>query len=167
MTLQSFFDYIGQNPFWALVYFLGIPVLALINGVLAKDKAAYSPWAYNFMFLIYFISIPGIFAVALNVYFFFFQRGDIMQTNLMMQVLPIFSMLMTIFIISKSVALKFIPGFDKITALWMIIFAAMAFMWLLDRIRIMVFVNLPFQYLIGIFLVIFGIMYWGWQKISK
>ena len=167
MTLQELFDYLKTHSGIPLFFLIGIPLLAFINGILAKDKGAYSPWAYNYMFLIYFVSIPGIFAVALNVYFFFFQRGDVLQTNLLVQVLPILSMFATIFIISRKVPMKFIPGFDKITALWMVIFAAFAFMWLLDKIRIFVFVNLPFQYLIGIFLAIFSIMYWGWRKLGS
>lgn len=167
MTLQQLFQRIGENPNFLLFYFLIIPIAAIIAGVLGKGEGHLSPWKYLYTTLIYLVSVPGIFAVALNVYLFLFQRGDVMQTDINIQVLPIIVMLVTIIVIRRNVNLSLIPGFDKISGLWFMLFATMFFMWFLEKIRIVVFSYLPFQYLIGIFAILFALIYLGWKKIVK
>jgi len=167
MTLQQLFQRIGENPNFLLFYFLIIPIAAIIAGVLGKGEGHLSPWKYLYATLIYLVSVPGIFAVALNVYLFLFQRGDVMQTDINIQILPIIVMLVTIIVIRRNVNLSLIPGFDKISGLWFMLFVTMFFMWLLEKIRIVVFSYLPFQYLIGIFAILFALIYLGWKKIVK
>lgn len=167
MTLQQLFQRIGENPNFILFYFLIIPIAAIIAGVLGKGEGHLSPWKYLYATLIYLVSVPGIFAIALNAYFFLFQRGDVMQTDVYLQILPIIVMLVTILVIRKNVDLSLVPGFDKISGLWVILFATMFLMWMLEKIRIVVFSYLPFQYLIGIFAILFALIYLGWRKIVK
>ena len=167
MTLQQLFQRIGENPNFILFYFLIIPIAAIIAGVLGKGEGHLSPWKYLYASLIFLVSIPGIFAVALNAYFFLFQRGDIMQTDIYIQVLPIIVMLVTIFVIRRNVDLSLIPGFDKISGLWFFLFATMFLMWMLEKVHFVVFSYLPFQYLLGIFAILFTLIYFGWKKIIK
>jgi hypothetical protein len=167
MTLQQLFQRIGENPNFLLFYFLIIPIAAVIAGVLGKGEGHLSPWKYLYATLIYLVCVPGIFAVTLNVYFFLFERGDVMQTDIYIQILPVVIMLLTIFVIRRNVDLSILPGFDKISGLWFMLFATMFLMWLLEKIRIVVFSYLPFQYLIGIFTILFALIYLGWKKIVK
>ena len=167
MTLQQLFHRIGENPNFLLFYFLIIPIAAVIAGVLGKGEGHLSPWKYLYATLIYLVCVPGIFAVTLNVYFFLFERGDVMQTDIYIQILPVVIMLLTIFVIRRNVDLSILPGFDKISGLWFMLFATMFLMWLLEKIRIVVFSYLPFQYLIGIFAILFALIYLGWKKIVK
>ena len=44
------------------------------------------------------------------------------------------------------------------------IFGTISLMWFLDRTRIVVFSYLPFQYLLGIFAVLFVAIYLGWKR---
>ena len=164
MTLQELFDKIGQNPDFLLFYFMVIPVTTLLAGILGKGEGHISPWKYLYAVLIYLVSIPGIFAVALNIYFFLFQRRDLMQTDVYLQILPVFVLVITIFLIRRNVDLALVPGFDKLSGLWMMLFATFSFMWFIDRTRIMIFSYMPFQYVIGFFLLMFGIIYLGWRK---
>lgn len=80
-----------------------------------------SPWKYLYSFLIYAVTIPGLFAISLSIYLFFFERGSIMDANIFTQVLPIISMLLTISIIRKTVDLDLIPGFNKLSSLMLVI----------------------------------------------
>jgi hypothetical protein len=164
MTLQELFYRIGQNPDFLFFYFIAIPVTALLLGFMAHGEGHVSPWKFIYATLIYLVSVPGIFAVCLNIYFFLFQRGDILQTDIYLQVLPILVMILTVFLIRRNVDLKLVPGFDKISALWMMMFATFAFMWFIDRMRIVVFSYLPFQYLLGIFVVLFLLIYVAWRR---
>ncbi|WP_064196849.1 MULTISPECIES: hypothetical protein [Emticicia] len=167
MTLRELFQQIGENPNFLLFYFLIIPSSAAIAGILGKDEDHLSPWKYLYATLIYLVSIPGIFAVALNAYFFLFQRGDVMQTDVYLQILPIIVMVLTIFLIRRNVDLSLVPGFDKISGLWFMLFTTMLLMWLLEKIHIVVFSYLPFQYLLVVFAVLFALIYLGWRRFIR
>jgi hypothetical protein len=167
MTLQELFQNISESPKILLSFFVSIPVLTIIIGFLSSGKGHLSPWKYFYSVIIYLVSIPGIFAVALNVYFFLFQRGDIMQTDIYLQIFPVLVMFATIYLVRKNVPLDYIPGFDRISGLWFILFATMLLMWFLEKIRIFIFSFLPFQYLIGVFGLLFFVIYLGWRRFSR
>jgi hypothetical protein len=166
MTLRELFLSIGENQNYTIAFFVIIPICAFLVGLIGGQKDHLSPWKYIYTILIYLISIPGIFAVGLNFYFFLFQRRDIMETELLIQVLPVVSLIVTVAIMRNNVNLDFIPGFDKISGLWLMLFATMFFMWFLEKIHIVVFSYLPFQYLLGFFGVLFVVIYLGWRKFS-
>ena len=167
MTLKELFLSIGENQNYTIAFFVIIPILAFLVGLIGGQKDHLSPWKYVYTILIYLISIPGIFAVGLNFYLFLFQRRDIMDTELLIQVLPVVSLIVTFAIMRNNVNLDFIPGFNKISGLWLMLFATMFFMWFLEKIHIVVFSYLPFQYLFGIFGVLFIIIYLGWRKFAS
>jgi len=167
MTLQDFFNLLSANPIWVLSYFLLIPFTALLAGILGKGEGHLEPWTYLYSTLIYLVCIPGIFAVTLSVYAFVFERRSIFETDMYNQVLPIFSMVLTLFLIRKNVDLNYIPGFDKITGLIMMIFALFSIFWVLDKTRIWVVSFLPFWQGILIFVGLLLAVRWGWGRMTK
>ncbi|MBK7233308.1 MAG: hypothetical protein IPH93_13855 [Saprospiraceae bacterium] len=152
MTLQDFFNLITAHPFYSLAYCLVIPCIALVAGWTSEPNTHHSPWKYVFTFLIYAIAIPGIFAATLNLYFFFWERRSIMETNLVIQVLPFISMLATFWISARFISFDEIPGFGKLTALISIIAVMLTLMWILDRTRIFALTGLPFTFVIFLLL---------------
>lgn len=167
MNLQDFFDLLSDNPVWLLAYFLLIPFTAFLAGVLGKGEGHLSPWTYLYSTLIYLVCIPGVFAVTLTVYLFLFERRSIMQTSIFNQVLPILSMMVTLFLIRRNVSLDRIPGFDKITGFIFLMMALFAFLWVMDKTRIWVVSYLPFWQGILIFIGLFLVMKWGWGKMAR
>ncbi|MCC7504087.1 MAG: hypothetical protein IT259_02250 [Saprospiraceae bacterium] len=155
MTLRAFFDYLGENPLVLLTYFALIPFTAFLAGMLGRGEGDQSPWKYLYTVLIYGVCIPGIFAVALSVYFFLFERGSIMNANVLIQVLPIVSMVLTLAIIRQNVSFDAVPGFEKISSLMLMIGAVFVLMYLLDRTHLIAFVNVPVQYLV---LIVVGLL---------
>lgn len=157
MTLREFFDYLGTHPLIVLAYFLILPLTALLAGWITKGEGHLSPWKQLYSLIIYLVCVPGIFATALSVYFFLFERGSIMNTNVLIQILPILSMVLTLAIIRGNVSFEYIPGFGKISSLIMMICSVFVLMYLLDRTHIIAWVNVPIQYflliLIGLLLV--------------
>ena len=103
----------------------------------------YDPWKYLYSSLIYLVCVPGIFALFLSIYVFIFERRSIFQTDIYTQVLPIVSMFATLLLIRRNVSLDLVPGFGKITGLFMMIAAAFAFFWVLDKTHIIVISFLP------------------------
>ena len=162
MTLQQFFDMIQANPNFSLYFFLGIPAIALVLGWITEPDSSQSPWNYLFAVLVYAICIPGIFAVTLNIYFFFWERRSIMDTQLMIQFFPILSMVVTIAIIRRFVNLDDVPGFDKLTGFMLIIGVILTLMWVLDRTHMYAISFMPFYIVLlvivgGILLIRYGL----------
>jgi hypothetical protein len=103
---------------------------------------------YLYAVLVYAVCIPGIFAVALSVYQFMFGRRDILNADVLAQVLPIGSMLLTLGIIGRNASFSAIPGFGRLSGLMTMIAAVFVLMYILDRLHIVAFVRLPVEVLL-------------------
>ena len=165
MTLGDFFGKVGDSPSIILLYFISIPLIAILCYLWGKDEGEKSPWKYIYSALIYMVSIPGIFAITLSVYLFMFERKSIFDTDMYLQILPLLSMIATLWLIKLNVEFKKIPGFGRITALMLIIFAVLSLLWILEKTHIFAITFVPFQYVIIIFVAIFAIVYFGSKKV--
>ncbi len=67
-----------------------------------------------------------------------------MDSDLLIQVFPILSMIFTLWLIRRQVDLDYIPGFDKLSGLAMIIGIILTMMWVLDRTHIYSISFMPF-----------------------
>jgi len=157
MTLQQLFDFLGENPMYITGYFILIPLVAYMANWVCEGEGHKSPWKYLYSALIFAACVPGVFSVALSVYFFLFQRGSILSTNVLTQILPVLSMAFTISTVRRNVALEYVPGSERISSLMMLIGAVLVLMYIIDRTRLIVWVNVPVGYflliLIGLLLV--------------
>ncbi|HMV23520.1 MAG TPA: hypothetical protein PKN57_01250 [Saprospiraceae bacterium] len=168
MTLRDGFDYAHTNPAWFIFFFVMLPVVALLVGWISKEEGINSPWREIYGALIYLACVPGIFAVTLDIYLFLFERQSIFDSNLVLQVLPIISMVVTLQIIKHNVSLDLIPGFKKLSGLVMIIFFTISIMWIIDRTHIYAIAFLSFQAVLVIFVVLFLVVRYGWYlMVSK
>lgn len=165
MTLQQFFDVLSNNPEIVLFYFIALPLTAFLLGVFGKGEGHKSPWSYAYCCVVYLATIPGIFAVLLNVYFFLFERQSILQANIFTQFLPMLTMVVTLLLIRRNVSLDLIPGFGKITGLILIVGVLIAGMWILDRTHIIAITILPFQYVLLILVALLVLMRVGWSRV--
>lgn len=169
MTLQEFFDFLSDNPIWILSYFLLVPLAAWVTNRLSGSRGLQNPWDVVYSVLVFMVAIPGLLAVAFNVYLFLFERRSIFQTNIITQLAPIVSFIATLVIIRKNVVLEHIPGFGKVSSLVVMIFAALGVMWVLDRTRIF-FVALtfmPFQYVLLLFIGVLVFIRFSWKRLFK
>ena len=169
MTLQELFNLLDDptNAALMLSFLILIPIGSLILGFISGKDGHLSPWKYIYSVFIYLICIPGIFAITLNVYLFLFENQSIMYTNIYTQILPIISMIATLLIIRSNVDMEWIPGFNKLPGLVMIIFSTIALMWFLDRTRIWVISFLRFEYVLLIFVLLLLVIRFGWSRLMK
>ncbi|MFN4145056.1 MAG: hypothetical protein ACK4GN_04465 [Runella sp.] len=165
MTLQQFFDQTSQQPQWLVGYFVALPLAAWWVGWVSNGHIHSGPWRYFYGVLVYLACVPGIFAITLNAYLFLFERRSVFDFNVYTQLLPILAMFITLWVIRQRTTFDQIPGFQKLSGLVMIIFAALSLMWFADRTRLFVFSYLRFEYVLGIFAVLILGMMWGWKKL--
>ena len=164
MTLQELFNAISQNPNWVIFFFAIIPFAALLGSFLDGDRGHTSPWKYIYSVLIYLVSIPGLFALTLNVYLFLFEQRSVMEMDLVIQILPIVSMVLTLLIIRNNMDMSYIPGFNKLSGLLMLITAVLCLMWIIDRTRIFAFFQLRFELVILIFIALLLMIRFGFKR---
>ncbi len=164
MTLREFFQMLTDNPSIVMAFVLLIPFAALLAGWLGQGEGHLSPWKYLYTTMIYLICIPGIFAITLSIYLFLFERQSIFDTNLYTQVLPVLSMLLTLWLIQRNVDLDRVPGFDKMSGLVLMIGALLSFMWIADRTRLLIFSYWPFHYVLLLFVGLLLLMRFGWSR---
>lgn len=165
MTLEELFQRLADNPAYIIFYFSIIPFAAFLAGLLSKEEGHLSPWKYLYSALIFLVSVPGIFAVTLSVYFFLFEKRPILQTDVFTQIVPVISMVLTLLTVRKNVNLDHIPGFDKLSGLITMITASLAIMWFIDRTRIWVVSFVRFEVVIGIFILLLIVIRFGWKKV--
>ena len=169
MTLREFFELLANNPGLLIGFFLIIPITAWIACFMGKGEGHLSPWKYLYSTLIYLVSVPGIFAITLNIYLFLFEQRSVLETDIFTQIIPIVSMIATLFIIKMNVDLEDIPGFEKLSGLLILIFVVLAIMWVIDSTRIFVgvFSFMPFWVVLAIFAAALGIIRLGMSKFAK
>ena len=112
-----------------------------------------------YSFLIYISSLPGIFALTLNVYLIGFEGRSLLETDLFTQILPIIVMILTVWIISRNVSLDFVPGFDKLASLLLLMILVFTVLWILEKTRILFISIFPFPLaiLFILFLIVAGL----------
>jgi hypothetical protein len=164
MTLQQLLQQLADHPAYLVFYFAIIPIMAFLAGILGRGEGHLPPWRYLYSILIYFICVPGIFSITLSAYQFLFERRSIMDADVFAQVLPVISMVITLLIIRKNVNLDYIPGFDKLGGLVMMITAVLALMWLVDRTRLIVFSYIRIEYVLLILVGLLVLVRYGWRR---
>ncbi len=165
MTLGDVFQAIGNNPYWVVCYFIAIPIVAYLASIFGEGEGDLPPWTFFYSILVFLVTIPGIFAITLNVYLFLFEKQSVFDTNVYTQILPVVSMFITLFLVRKNTCFEDIPGFGKLSGLVMILVAMMAFMWVLEKTHIIAITFLPAQWFFFGFLAMLAIVIFGWRKL--
>lgn len=165
MTLQQLFDSIGENPTFIIILFIGLPIVSYVMTWITDEDAYKSPWKFIYSGLIYLACVPGIFATLLIAYNMFFMRKSLLEVNLLVYFLPIISMVATLLVLSRKLQIDRIPGFDKISGLVFMITASSMTIFILDKMRILVFFYGSIWYLIGLFVILLVVFRVGFKRL--
>lgn len=165
MTLGELINTLGNNSFYPLFLFLILPFSALLGNIMGKGEGHVSPWCYFYTVLIYLSVIPGIFSILLNLFHLMFEKRSIYHTNLLTDVLPIASMIVTLILIKRNVQFSAIPGFGKMTGFLSIIACLMVLFFFIEKTNLFIFSALPFVWIIVILVIIFAVIRIGTKKI--
>jgi len=167
MTVQDFINWFGNNPNIVLSYFVVIIVIALIGLLFVNQNNFRSPINYGYTILIYAVTIPGLLALVLILYSFFFLKTNLLQLDLIAYFVPLIAMILTLVIINKTISMTQIPGFGKLSGLFIMIMITFIITYILQRMFFGVFFVGRFQYLIGFFLLLLIGVRIAWSRIVK
>jgi hypothetical protein len=86
--------------------------------------------------------------------------------DVLTQLLPIVSLVLTLAIIRRNVDLDYVPGFDKLSGLLLLITGLLGLMWLADRTHLIAFFQMRFEVVLAIFAVLLLLLRLGLRKIA-
>lgn len=167
MTAENIIDWLGHYPYLILLYFSVLLAIVLVGKLVVNERNSYSPIRYFYGGLVYAVTLPGILSSMLLLYSLFFLQLNLLQLNLFTYYLPVLFMVLTLFIINKTLRLKNLPGFNRLSGLVLLIAGAMLITYILQRMFFGVFFIGQFTYLIAFFGIIFIALKTGWNKLSK
>ncbi len=167
MTLQQLLDIFTQYQTQTLYFFFGIPLLAVVS-IFFKKKYSKNLWVKVFdSLLIYLVSVPWILSLILSIYSIFILKGNILELNILPYFVPLISMWITYTIIQKSIWLKEVPWFGKISSLLLLIFLTFIVVFILQKMFIWVVFIGSISYIVWLFIIIFVAMKFAFDKMTK
>jgi hypothetical protein len=167
MTLRALFEFWGDHPHFLVVYFSVLPLIAWLTGLLFWFSGSEGWIRLLYAALVYLACVPGVMSLAFSIYLFAFERSSVMDADLLLQVMPVLSMFVTLFVIRRRISFDAIPGFERISGLIISISAVLILMFLMDRLRLFVWVNLSVSnFLILFVLLILGVR-WGMKRLFR
>jgi membrane protein implicated in regulation of membrane protease activity len=162
MTLRDLVQLIGERPL-PLAILLGTPPLvAWLTGYFhPREGGGTAPWKYVYALLVYLVSLPGMFAAVLTGYALFVRNDNLLDVNALVYILPIVSMILTLFFIRQNVDFDRVPGFDRLSGLMVMIAVSFALALAIQRTRIWLFFGGSVQTLFFLALGLFALLKWG------
>jgi hypothetical protein len=168
MTFDDLVQWFDQYPFW-MTGFLIIPLVlcALLRALHGAKGGGRSPWKYAYSVAVYWVCVPGLFAVMFVAYLLFFQNANLMKVNIVVFFLPILSMAVTLLMIKANiVSFDEIPGFGRLSGLMVMLGISFAIAFALHRMHFGILFFGDLGSLVAIALVAFGLLKWGLARLS-
>lgn len=164
MTLQNIFESATTNNLVLIYYFLVIPILALVIGLISGKEARENPWRYMFSVITYLVCVPGIFSIVLCAYLMAFEQQSMLEVNVLVYFLPIVSMFGTLAVVKQKIDLVDVPGFGRISGLIMVLAATFVLVLLLQKTRIWIVFVGSIWHLVGVVAILFLLIKFGADK---
>ena len=167
MTISQIMDAIGGYGVFIIIIFVIIPLAAFAYGkAVGKEKAVQSPHKYIYSFLIYLSSVPGMFSLVLCAYALFILKANLLEVNIVVYFVPIISMIATIILIRKNVDLNYVPGFDRLYGLFIVLGATFTIALMILQTRIFLFFGSSIMTLVVFVVILYLALQWGMDKLT-
>ncbi len=139
MTLEDLLTQMGQHQYVLIGAFAALPLVSFcLRFMHGSYRGAYAPWKYVYSVIVYASCLPGIFSVILAGYAFLFLRMNLLTLDMLVYFLPIVSMIVTLLAVRKAVEYKYIPGFNRLSGLVLMLGVSFFVAFMLDRFRLIV-----------------------------
>jgi len=165
MTIQDIINWFGTNSTLVLIYFGAILLLSLLGLLLVKPKNYKTAVKYFYSLMVYAVCIPGILSFLLLLYNLFFLKANLLQLDIMTTFLPLGATIISLVIINKTVPMSLIPGFGRLSGLFLVIMISFFMTYFIQKMFFGVFFVGRAQYLILFFLALLLLMRFAWKKV--
>lgn len=167
MTLQELINVISLHPNTILAYYAVIVALAIIFSLYIDKENFKSPFTYIYSVLVYAVSIPAMLSTILIIYGLFFRHTDFLQVDILSYFLPLVVLIFIMILFNKTVGLSQIPGFGRISGLFVMIVLSFLVTYFIQKTFIGIFFIGSFKTLLILFLGVLVLMKLAWNKIFQ
>ena len=162
MTLRDLIQAAGSHPAPVVTALVAVPALTWLAGICHRQgEGRNAPWNYAYSVLVYLACIPGTFAAVLTAYAMFFRNENLLDANLLIYFLPIFSMVATLVVIRKRVSFDDVPGFNRLSGLMVLMACSFGIALALHKTRIFIGFFGSVEMLFAMAAGIFALLKWG------
>lgn len=161
MTVGELFDLLRNNPNYIIGGAAAVMVVLCLLYLVPSRKRYQSPWKFIYTLILYTATVPAIFVVTLFLYYFLFERSQMVSFDFLLHGIPLLLMVVTYAIVKNQVKIAYIPGFGRLTSIITLVALVLIFLWFFDRVHIFTVTLLPLPILIGILvggIILFRIM---------
>ncbi len=162
MTLRDLLQLLGRDPLVLASALMVSPLFSWLLGRLhGPGCGGHAPWRYLYSLLVYLACVPGMFACVLTGYALFFRNENLLDVNFLVYILPILSMAASVLLIGRNVDFAFIPGFDRLSGLMIMLAASFALALAVQKTFVLIVFG---SSIVTLFLVtgaLFGLIRWG------
>lgn len=117
-----------------------IPIFSFIyTRWLGPAKTMTRPHNFVLATIVYLSCVPGMFAAVLTAYSLFFLRSNLLEVNALIYFLPLISMIVTLALMRRNVNFDYLPGFDRLRGLMLLLAVTFIVSFLLMQLRIWLF----------------------------
>ncbi len=166
MTIQDLINWFNTYQYYVLGYFVAILILALFTTV-TVNRNNISTIKYVMSALVYGVAVPGILAIFLVLYNILFLNTSILNISIVSYFLPIIAMVITLLILNRKVKMSQLPGFSKLSSLFIMISIAFAIIFVLQRTYFGVLILGGFTQVLLVFVVLMVILRIAWAKFTR
>lgn len=162
MTTRDILTALGQSP-TLLALMLGVPpLLALLLGWLhPAGKGGRSPFKYGYSLAVYSACVIGMLALVVDAYTIFFTRENLLDANALVTIAPVFTMVLTLGLVSRNVDFRALPGFDRVSGLVLMLGATFAIVTLVVKMKFVMLFHGSFWNLVLLGIVVFLVLKYG------
>ena len=168
MTGRDLVALLGSHRLAWLVLLAVPPLAATAIGLLhGRGGGAAAPWRHVYAVLVYATCIPGILAAVLTAYVMFFSGESLLDLDLLVFLAPLVTMTATLLVIRRNVRFAEIPGFDRLTGLFVLLAATFVVALFLARLRVFLFFGGGVASFLVIAGFVFALLKWGAHLLTR
>lgn len=151
MTINELLQWLEHHQQVWMLWFAALPLLTYAGGALLRVLAPrLAP--YLLASTIYLAVIPGVGMTVIVLYMVFFVRLNLLQEmHLVLHLLPIASMMATLWAAARLVPFAAIPGFDRLQGLLLLVGLSFAALLLVHKTFVGIHFFAQFEYLLLLF----------------
>jgi hypothetical protein len=169
MTIEELISAANTNASSIYIYMAVMPLIALLFNAVVTVDGFNKGFKYGYTALIYAVCIPGIISILLCIYGFFFIKQNMLQVNILIYFLPIIIMVLTLWIVKRKIGYEYIPGFKRLSSLFLLIAISSILAFLLQKTNIYlgIFAYATIKNLFLVFAIILAVLYVAWRRFMK
>ncbi len=166
MTIKSLISDVDTYQNYVIGYFIVLFLVALFTVLIVNQKNM-GIIKYAMTTVVYGVTIPGMLAIYLLLYHILFLNTNILNINIVSYFVPILSLLIILVLLGRKVKMSELPGFARLSSLFVMISIAFGIIFVLHRSRFGVLIFSGFMPVLIAFFILMIIMRIAWNRFTN